>query len=145
MTCIQKFHLLLLNTSNIFTWLLIYKKNAQISLRYHPEVTSKPIPLPSPPHPHLRQMSRRPNVVLYFKPVHTIWRNFWLKRPVRDTVIQFVWQNQNHWICIAVVLVTVIISFEKCFNCLLPKRSPRGGYSRIKVTGVLVGKFREHP
>ena len=49
MTCIQKFHLLLLNTSNIFTWPLIYKKNAQISLRYHPEVTSKPIPLPSPP------------------------------------------------------------------------------------------------
>ena len=67
--------------------------------------------------------------------MHTIWRNFWLKRPVRDTVIQFVWQNQNHWICITVVLVTFIISFEKCFNCLLPKRSPRGGLLPYKSDG----------
>ena len=58
-----------------------------------------------------------------------IWRNFWLKRPVRDTAIQFLWQNQNHYefvSIIAVVLATVVISFEKCLDCFGPKRSPRG-------------------
>ena len=149
MTCIQKFHLFLLNTSNIFTWLLIYQKNAQISLRYHLEVTSQLIPPPS--HPHLGQMSRRPNVVLYFK-TNNLCTRF---EGISDSNVQSRIQSFNLFDRIKTIMNLYRGRFSHChyffwkvFELFVAEEFSEGGgggYSRIKVKGVLVGKFREHP
>ena len=152
MTCIQKFQLFLLTTSNIFTWLLIYKKMPKLASGTTLKSQVSPFPSPSPLNP-TPTLDKCPAVPM----LYCILKQITCAHDLKEFLTQTSSQGYSHsiclteskplWICIAVVLVTVIISFEKCLNCLWPKRSPRGGggYSYIKGTGLLVGKLGEHP
>ena len=71
----------------------IYKKNAQISLRYHPEVTSHPIPLPSLPTPTLDKCLAVP--MLY-----CILKQITCARDLKEFLTQTSSQGYSHSICL---------------------------------------------
>ena len=106
-------------------------------------------PSPSPP-PLTPTLDKRPAVPM----LYCILKHITCAHDLKEFLTQTSSQGYSHSICLTESKPLNLYRgrfshfhyfFWKVFQLFVAEEIPEGGYSRIKVTGVLVGKFREQP